>query len=62
LENLWNPAAINEASALVGAQPIDEGSEDAALILDLEPGLYTVKVSGENQTSGVALVEVFAIP
>jgi len=60
--NLWNPETINEASALVGAQPIDEGSEDAALILDLEPGLYTVKVSGENQTSGVALVEVFAIP
>jgi hypothetical protein len=60
--NLWNPETINEASVLVGAQPIDEGSEDAALILDLEPGLYTVKVSGENQTSGVALVEVFAIP
>ena len=60
--NLWNPETINEASVLVGAQPIDEGSEDAALILDLEPGLYTVKVSGENQTSGVALIEVFAIP
>ena len=60
--NLWNPAEINEASALVNTQPLDEGSEDAAIILELEPGLYTVKVNGENDTTGVALVEVFAIP
>ncbi|MGK0241182.1 MAG: hypothetical protein ACI92G_004674, partial [Candidatus Pelagisphaera sp.] len=60
--NLWNPAEINEASALVNTEPLDEGSEDAAIILELEPGLYTVKVNGENDTTGVALVEVFAIP
>ena len=60
--NLWNPAEINEASALVNTEPLDEGSEDAAIILELEPGLYTVKVNGENNTTGVALVEVFALP
>ena len=60
--NLWNPAEINEMSALVNTPLLDEGSEDAALILELDPGLYTVKVNGENNTTGVALVEIFAIP
>jgi hypothetical protein len=60
--NLWDPATINDASALVNAPPLAEGSEDAALILELEPGLYTVKTAGENDTTGVALVEIFAIP
>lgn len=60
--NLWDSTEINAASALVGAKPLDEGSEDAALILELEPGLYTVISRGENNTTGVALIEVFAIP
>jgi len=61
-QNLWNSDEIAEASALVGAFPLNEGSEDAALILDLEPGLYTVVTTGENLTTGVALVEVYSIP
>lgn len=61
-QNLWNPDEVAEASALVGAFPLDEGSDDAALILDLEPGLYTVVTTGENLTTGVALVEVYSIP
>jgi len=60
--NLWDPATINEASEIVRTSLLEEGSEDAALILELDPGLYTVKTSGENDTTGVALVEVFAIP
>lgn len=35
------------------------GSADAAVVLTLNPGKYTAIVSGKNQTSGVALVEVF---
>ncbi len=61
-QNLWDPAEITSASALVGAFPLNEGSEDAALIMELQPGLYTVKASGENGTTGVALVEIYALP
>ena len=61
-QNLWEPAQITEASQLVGAFPLDDASEDAAIIMDLEPGLYTVVTSGENGTTGVALVELYALP
>lgn len=60
--NLWDPSTISTASEIVGASPLSEGSEDAALVLDLDPGLYTVQASGEDNTTGVALIEVFAIP
>ena len=60
--NLWDPSQIAEASQLVGAFPLNGDSEDAAIIIDLEPGLYTVIASGENETTGVALVELYAIP
>ena len=61
-QNLWDPTEITEASQLVGAFPLTENSEDAAIIMDLEPGLYTVVASGENGTTGVALVELYALP
>lgn len=60
------PTAIgNEwmsAGALVGAFPIDEESDDAAMIIGLEPGLYTIKISGEDSSTGLSLVELYAIP
>lgn len=35
---------------------------DAALILTLQPGSYTAKVSGFGGTTGVALVEIYELP
>ena len=35
------------------------GSNDAAFSVTLDPGAYTVIVSGKSSASGVALVEVF---
>ncbi len=60
--NLWDPSEITEVSAQVGAFALDPDGDDAAIILELEPDLYTVVTSGENQTTGVALVEVYAVP
>ena len=60
--NLWDPSEITAASQLAGAFPLGENSEDAAMIIDLDPGLYTVVTSGENGTTGIALVELYAIP
>ena len=37
-------------------------SKDAALLVTLQPGLYSVQVSGTANTTGVALVEVYEVP
>lgn len=42
-----------------GAFPLIEGSKDAALVANLEPGVYTLMVSGVNGSAGPALVEVY---
>ncbi len=52
---------ISDASAQVGAFALAAGSKDAALLLTLQPGAYTVVVSGVSNTAGVALVEVYDV-
>ncbi len=42
-----------------GAFDLIEGSGDSALFVWLEPGLYTAIVSGNNDETGVALVEIY---
>jgi hypothetical protein len=37
-------------------------SKDAALLLTLQPGIYTAQVSGVAGATGVALVEVYEVP
>jgi len=59
----WNGlSSISEAAASVGAFAIDTESQDAAMIISLETGLYTLRISGEEGTTGVALVELYALP
>lgn len=55
-------AQISAASTAVGAFALQAGAKDAALLLTLQPGSYTVQVSGVGATSGVALVEVYDVP
>lgn len=56
-----NAGEIAAAAALAGAFPFAENSEDAALLLDLDPGAYTAVVSGVDGETGVGLVEIYAI-
>jgi len=62
----WSEAtqvdAIRTAAKRVGAFDLDEGSKDSALLVTLEPGIYTVQVSGADGGSGMALVEVYDLP
>lgn len=51
--------AIRAALAQVGAPALDPARKDAAAVLELAPGATTLVVSGANQTSGVALVDLF---
>ncbi len=54
-------APIISASNTVGAFQLTAGSKDSVLLVTLQPALYTVTVSGANNTSGVALVEVYEV-
>lgn len=56
---LGNGTALAAAFTQAGAFPLTAGSKDAALIADLDPGNYTVIVSGAAGATGVALVEVY---
>ena len=56
-----SPAAIRTSAAGAGAFALDEPTKDAALVVTLEPGIYSAVVSGVNGTTGIALVEVYAL-
>ncbi len=59
----WNNAAdITAAGTSVGAFALPANSRDAALVATLPPGNYSVRATGVNSTTGVALVEVYELP
>ena len=54
---IWDCAAryrLNQASGHAPADP-----SESAIIAELQPGNYTAIVRGVNNTTGVALVEVY---
>lgn len=54
--------ATNAASfASVGAFALTNGSRDAGLVATLPPGAYSAQVSGLNNTTGTAIVEVYEV-
>ena len=53
--------AITAAAARVGAFTWAAGSADSALLVTLQPGLYTAQVAGAVGDSGVALIEVYDV-
>lgn len=54
-------AAIAAASVSGGAFALTNGSKDAALLVMLAPGAYTVQLSGVNNTTGIGIVEVYDV-
>lgn len=46
----------------VGLSALPDASKDAALLVQLEPGAYTLHVSGTDNATGIALVEVYLVP
>ncbi|MDO8541655.1 MAG: CotH kinase family protein [Opitutaceae bacterium] len=55
-------AVVATAGKSVGAFALAEGSEDAALLITLPPGAFTIEVRGKNNTEGVALLEIYDLP
>jgi hypothetical protein len=54
-----NAAQIAATSARVGAFSLLDGSRDAAMLLTVQAGAYSVLAQGAGGQSGVALVELF---
>jgi len=55
-------AAHQAACDVTGAFELPRGSKDAALIVELEPGNYTVWMESTDGSSGVALLEIYEVP
>ncbi len=55
-------AETAEAARATGALALPVGSKDAALVVELPPGAYTVQVEPETGAGGVALVETYSVP
>lgn len=61
--NGWsNNSQVASVGAAVGAFPLNPGSSDAALVVSLQPGAYTISVSGGNGAAGIALTEIYLVP
>jgi hypothetical protein len=50
---------IRTAGSRAGAFPLNESSRDSAMLATVGAGSYTVQLSGANNASGAALVEVY---
>jgi hypothetical protein len=57
-----NSASLAATSAQVGAFALLPGSSDDAMVVTLLPGAYTAEVSGINESTGIALVEIYEVP
>jgi hypothetical protein len=55
--------ALKNSFAVTGAGSLTaDNSKDAALLVTLQPGVYSAQVSGVGSTTGVGLVEIFLVP
>ncbi len=58
--------ALRQASQRVGAFPMQETRNnsglDAAMLMTLQPGSYTAKLSGFEGSTGVGLIEIYEVP
>jgi hypothetical protein len=59
----WDHTATTAALfKSVGMGELASDSKDAALVLTLEPGIYTAQVSGVGRSTGVGLAEIYEAP
>jgi hypothetical protein len=61
-DNWSGTTTLSDAFTATQAFPLPANSKDAALLVTLQPGLYSAQVSGVGGTTGVALIEVYQMP
>jgi len=59
--NTASPRDLQFVSNAVGAFSLPDNSADAAMILSLAPGSYTIKLSGVAGATGNAIIEVYDV-
>ena len=52
----------SSATSATGAFALENDSKDAAVLVNLDPGAYTVHVTGADGGTGVSLIEVYETP
>ena len=61
-DNWGGGSALVNAFTAVGLGSLPANSKDAAFLVTLSPGTYTVQLSGVGATSGVGLIELYEMP
>jgi hypothetical protein len=61
-DNWGGTAALTAAMTQVGAFALTPTSKDAALLATLQPGSYSVQVSGTAGGTGLVIAEVYEVP
>ncbi len=61
-DNWGGTSTLSTAFAQAGTFALDPNSKDAAILVTVQPGSYSAIVCGVNNTTGVALVEVYEMP
>lgn len=61
-DNWGGTTVLKSVFGATGAFALGDSSRDAALLVTLEPGAFTAQISGVNNTTGVALIEVYEVP
>ena len=56
-----DPTQASSTAAKVGAFALSPTSADSALVLTLQPGVYSVQVTGSDGGTGVALAEIYQV-
>lgn len=57
-----NLTELTAATTRVGAFALPAGSKDAALLISLDPGVYSASVSSTTGATGVSLLELYELP
>ncbi len=60
-DNWGDDANAAAAAAVPGPFALGAGSKDSALLITLPAGAYTAQVAGANQTTGIALIEIYEV-
>lgn len=57
----WVAGEVQSAFNATGAFQLSSGSKDAALVIELTQGVYTVHLGGNNNGTGIGLLEFYEI-
>lgn len=61
-DNWGGTAALKSVFESVGAFALPATSADSAMILSLQPGTYSIRLSGAGDSTGVAILEIYDLP